>query len=125
VRIDQIKQVFKILLGLLIGLGFVVVLAGLQQTGKSLIALRDVMRELIASQQSAQEDLKASQRSVQEQLKVRHQVIQKELQELRSLLQRGVQDPQPPREVALDVAQAPFKGEQQATLTLIEFSDYQ
>ena len=55
--------------------------------------------------------------------------IQKELQEIKSLLRtRQAPAPSPapaPREVVLDVEGNPFKGDRNARLTLIEFTDYQ
>ncbi len=53
--------------------------------------------------------------------------IQKELQEIKGLL-RARQAPAPappPREFVLDFGGSPFKGVENAKLTLVEFSDYQ
>jgi hypothetical protein len=53
--------------------------------------------------------------------------IQKDLQEIKNLL-RARPAPAPPAEpqnIVLSVADAPFKGEKTAKLTLIDFSDYQ
>jgi protein-disulfide isomerase len=62
-----------------------------------------------------------------EELKAGQQAIQKDLQELKKLLMARQPTPAeaPPREVTLDIAGAYFKGEKNARLTLIEFSDYQ
>ena len=52
--------------------------------------------------------------------------IQKEIQEIKNLLRaRPVAAPAEPQNVVLNVADAPFKGEKTAKLTLIDFSDYQ
>ena len=53
--------------------------------------------------------------------------IQKDLQEIKNLL-RARPAPPPtaePQNIVLSVADAPFKGEKSAKLTLIDFSDYQ
>ncbi len=64
-----------------------------------------------------------------EALKEGQKAIQKELQEIKSLL-RARQAPAPtpappPREVVLDLAGSPFRGDETAKLTLVEFTDYQ
>ncbi len=64
-----------------------------------------------------------------EALKEGQKAIQKELQEIKSLL-RARQAPAPapappPREIVLDLAGSPFKGDENAKLTLVEFTDYQ
>ncbi len=62
-----------------------------------------------------------------EALKEGQKAIQKELQEIKSLL-RARQAPAPappPREVVLDLGGSPFKGDESAKLTLVEFTDYQ
>ena len=67
-------------------------------------------------------------------LKAGQQAIQKDLQELKAIFMRaarqaaqqaGQQAAQPPQEVVLRVDHEPFKGELNARLTLIEFTDYQ
>ena len=61
-----------------------------------------------------------------EALKEGQTAIQKELQEIKQLLRaRPAAAPAEPQNVVLDVADAPSKGDKQATLTLIDFSDYQ
>ena len=50
--------------------------------------------------------------------------LQKELQEIKSLLQTR-QAPGAPMEFVLDVDENPFKGDRNAKLTLIEFTDFQ
>ncbi len=62
-----------------------------------------------------------------EALKEGQKAIQKELQEIKSLL-RARQAPAPappPREFVLDLGGSPFKGDETAKLTLVEFTDYQ
>jgi len=64
-----------------------------------------------------------------EALKEGQKAIQKELQEIKSLL-RARQAPAPapappPREFVLDLGGSPFKGDESAKLTLVEFTDYQ
>ena len=62
-----------------------------------------------------------------EALKEGQKAIQKELQEIKSLL-RARQAPvpaPPPREFVLDLGGSPFKGDENAKLTLVEFTDYQ
>ncbi len=62
-----------------------------------------------------------------EALKEGQKAIQKELQEIKSLL-RARQAPAPappPREFVLDLGGSPFKGDENAKLTLLEFTDYQ
>ncbi len=62
-----------------------------------------------------------------EALKEGQKAIQKELQEIKSLLKaRQAPAPAPPpREFVLDFGGSPFKGVENAKLTLVEFSDYQ
>ena len=52
--------------------------------------------------------------------------IQKELQEIKTLLKsRPAEAPSEPQNVVINVDKAPFKGDKNAKLTLIEFSDFQ
>jgi len=62
-----------------------------------------------------------------EALREGQKAIQKELQEIKSLLrERQAPAPAPPpREFVLDLGGSPFKGDENAKLTLVEFSDYQ
>ncbi len=62
-----------------------------------------------------------------EALKEGQKAIQKELQEIKSLLKaRQAPAPAPPpREFVLDLGGSPFKGDENAKLTLVEFTDYQ
>ena len=66
------------------------------------------------------EELKALRKEV-EALKEGQKAIQKELQEIRNIL-RGKHLAQ---EVVFNIADDPFKGDKNAKLILIEFSDYQ
>ena len=61
-----------------------------------------------------------------ESLKQGQAEMQRELKEIKSLLQALQQSiSSKPREVVLNVENLPFKGEQNARLTIVEFSDYQ
>ena len=74
--------------------------------------------------QSADE-IKALRQEI-EALKAGQTAIQKELQEIKQLLRaRPAAAPAEPQNVVLSVADAPVKGDKQATLTLIDFTDYQ
>lgn len=71
------------------------------------------------------EELKALRKEI-ETLKQGQSAIQKELQEIKSLLRGRVATPPPePQHVVLSVKDDLFKGDKNAKLTLIEFSDYQ
>ena len=71
------------------------------------------------------EELKALRKEI-ESLKQGQSAIQKELQEIKTLLRGRVATPPPePQNVVLSVKDDPVKGEKDAKLTLIEFSDYQ
>jgi protein-disulfide isomerase len=59
-----------------------------------------------------------------EALKEGQKAIQKDLQEIKTLLRRGQPTP-PAQNVVLDLGKNPFKGKNNAKLTLVEFSDYQ
>lgn len=96
------------------------VLAGLVFTGLTLLPSNSS-----AQQQSATE-LKDLKKEI-ESLKTGQTEIQKELQEIKKLLlaRPAGRAAEPPREIVVNTAGAPFKGEKNAKLTLIEFSDYQ
>ena len=71
------------------------------------------------------EELKALRKEL-ESLKQGQSAIQKELQEIKTLLRGRVAAPPPePQNVVLSVKDDPFKGEKDAKITLVEFSDYQ
>jgi protein-disulfide isomerase len=59
-------------------------------------------------------------------LKDGQKAIQKDLEEIKTLLKSRPAGPSPPpQNVVLDLGKNPFKGERNAKLTLVEFSDYQ
>ena len=61
-----------------------------------------------------------------EQIRTELDEVKKELKLMREFMQRRAQPPQPPRVVAeVSVADQPIKGKKDATVTLVEFSDYQ
>jgi protein-disulfide isomerase len=61
-----------------------------------------------------------------ERLKKQQVVIQWELQEIKTLLkERGIGAAPHPKNLQLGINQEPFKGDPEAALTLIEFTDYQ
>ena len=77
------------------------------------------------------DDLKALRQEI-ETLKQGQSAIQKDLQDIKDLLRaRGGQAPAPPaarapiQDVALDLAGAPTKGETEAKVTLVDYTDYQ
>jgi len=60
-----------------------------------------------------------------EELKEGQKAIQRDLQEIKSVLRaRGLLDEVPPN-LFIDISGRPFKGDKNAKLTLIEFSEYQ
>jgi len=67
-------------------------------------------------------DLKKLQEQV-ESLQKGQAEMQKELREIKSLLQ--ALQPSKPQEITLNVEGLPFKGDKNAKLTIVEFSDYQ
>jgi protein-disulfide isomerase len=71
------------------------------------------------------EELKAMRKEIQA-IKEGQTAIQKELQEIKDLL-RARQAPSQgePQNIVLSVDDDPFKGDRNAKLTLIDFSDYQ
>jgi hypothetical protein len=75
--------------------------------------------------QAPSEEFKAVRKEI-EALKEGQAAIQKDLQEIKNLLRaRPAVPPAEPQNIVLSVADAPFKGEKSAKLTLIDFSDYQ
>lgn len=69
------------------------------------------------------EDYRALRKEV-EALKESQKAMQKDLEDIKSFL-RGRQAPQAPRNLVLSVDGAPFMGDKNAPVTVIEFSDYQ
>lgn len=103
----------KIIVSLAIFIAFVLVGQPLCQAQRSGDELRRVKAEL--------QELKEGQKQ-----------IQKELEEIKNLLRgadaaarRAAAAAQPPPDISLNVDGLPFKGERNAQLTVIEFSDYQ
>ena len=76
---------------------------------------------LALAQQQSPDDLKKDIESLKESQKA----IQKDLQEIKALLQQRGQPAAPPQNVVLELGKSPSKGERNAKLTLVEFSDYQ
>lgn len=72
------------------------------------------------AQQTQTDDLKKEMEALRETL----QAIQKDILEIKGMLARQA-GARSVIGVVLDVASNPFKGEQTAPLTLVEFSDYQ
>ncbi len=71
------------------------------------------------------DDLKTLKKDV-DALKEGQGAIYKELQEIKGLLQQGRPSAAaPPREAVVNVDGAPFKGQNNAKVTLVEFTDYQ
>jgi protein-disulfide isomerase len=73
-----------------------------------------------SAQQASVEDVKKEIETLSESVKM----MQKDLQEIKTLLQSRMPSP-PPQNVILDLGNQPFRGENTAKVTLIEFSDYQ
>jgi hypothetical protein len=75
--------------------------------------------------QAPSEELKAVRKEI-DALREGQTAIQKDLQEIKNLLRaRPAAVPAEPQNIVLSVADAPFKGDKTAKLTLIDFSDYQ
>ena len=71
-------------------------------------------------QQAQTDELRKDMESLRKML----EAVQKDLQEIKGMLARQG-GPRSVVGVVLDLAMNPFKGEQTAALTLVEFSDYQ
>jgi protein-disulfide isomerase len=83
----------------------------------------------VASQPT--DDLKAMRKDI-EALKEGQKRIQRELETIKTLLRqrqapqaRGRRTPQPFQPVVLSIGDEPFKGDRNAKVTIIDFSDYQ
>ena len=72
------------------------------------------------AQQQTPDDLKKDIEALQKTVTA----IQKDVQEIKALLQSR-QPAAPQQVVDLDLSRSPFKGDRNAKLTLVEFSDYQ
>ncbi len=60
-----------------------------------------------------------------DELKESQRAIQKDLQQIKSLLQTQGLLPEEPKNLFIDIMGKPFKGNKDARLVLIEFSEYQ
>jgi protein-disulfide isomerase len=75
----------------------------------------------VSAQEPSNAELKKQIQALSDSMKA----MQSDLLEIKALLQRGAQPAAPPQNVTLDLANNPFKGQKNAPLTLIEFTDYQ
>jgi protein-disulfide isomerase len=75
-------------------------------------------------QEASSQDIEELKKEIQA-LKAGQRAIQIQLQQISNLLKKAKPRPTPFKEVTLDVGNRPFKGNESAGLTLIEFSDYQ
>lgn len=81
--------------------------------------------EALRKEIEALKDWQAMRREI-EALKQGQAAIQKELQEIKNLLRaRPTGQPAAPRDIVLDIDGEPVKGDKNAKLVLVEFSDYQ
>ena len=60
-----------------------------------------------------------------DELKESQKTIQKDLQQIKGLLQAQGLLPEEPKNLFIDISGKPFKGNKEARLVLIEFSEYQ
>ncbi len=82
-------------------------------------------RPVNAQSEATREELKGLQKQMDE-LRETQKAIQKELQEIKAFLQGSAAPSNlPPPNLTASVDDNPFKGDKNAKLTLIEFSDYQ
>ena len=97
---------------------------------KKLVALGALAALILLSAQSGltqatSDELKGIRKEM-EVLREGQTAIQKDLQEIKNLLRaRPAGAPAEPQNVVLSVEGAPFKGDERAKVTLIDFSDYQ
>ena len=70
------------------------------------------------------DELKSFRKELEE-LKEGQKAIQKDLQEIKNLLRSMGVLPEEPKNLFLHIAGKPFRGDKNARLTLIEFSEYQ
>ena len=76
------------------------------------------------AQEASSQEMKDLKKEIQA-LKAGQKAIQIQLQQISNLLKNTRTRPTPPKEFTLDVRERPFKGNEAAGLTLVEFSDYQ
>jgi len=96
------KSYLNILIGVIL-INFLFVRPGLTQMSDELRNLRKDMEELKESQKA----------------------IQKDLQEIKNFLRMRGLLPEEPRNVIIDISNKPYKGNENAKLSIIEFSEYQ
>ena len=82
-----------------------------------------LLAALGAGAQASGDELAKLRKEVNALRETQTQII-RELEEIKKFL-RSLGQPQPPQEATLNLADAPFRGEKNARLTLVEFSDYQ
>jgi hypothetical protein len=75
-------------------------------------------------QEASSQDIEELKKEIQA-LKAGQRSIQLQLQQISNLLRNTRAKPAPPKEFTLNVGKRPFKGDEAAGLTLVEFSDYQ
>ena len=75
-------------------------------------------------QPQAADELKALRKDV-EAIKQGQTAIQKDLQDIKNLLQPRPTAAAPPPEAVVNIAGARFKGDKNAKVTLVDFTDYQ
>ena len=107
----------------LAALAFVDISAGMAQTSEEFKALRAEIGTL--------KEIQELRRDI-EGLKAGQQGLQKDLQEIKTLLQNrpaaaaaAPTTPTVPQNLVLDIAGAPVRGQKEAKLTLVEFTDFQ
>lgn len=91
------------------------------------VALGVPLPSTVAAQADAEaEDLRALHREI-EKLHAGQDRLQKELEAIKRLLTRGRQRPAPPQfePTVIDIGGEPFKGNADARVTLVDFTDYQ
>jgi protein-disulfide isomerase len=85
-----------------------------------------ILGGLLASQSvSAQEPTNAELKKQIQALSDSMKAMQSDLQEIKTLLQRGGQPAPPAQNFTVDLGNNPFRGQKNAPLTLVEFTDYQ
>ena len=90
-----------------------------------LILLALLSAPCAAGQEATSQEIEALREEIKA-LKEGQEAIQRQLQLMMTLLGNSrARRPTPPREFTLDVSKRPYKGEEDARLTLVEFSDYQ
>jgi protein-disulfide isomerase len=91
--------------------------------GIGLLAIGATLGAVVAAQTAGESSDVAALRKEIEALKARQQALEQQVGQLLAALNQA-RDPQP-QNVAINVANAPFKGKPDAKVTMIEFSDFQ